>query len=222
MPSVTQPGQSNALPPAGPPYWRSLEELADTPEFRQFLEAEFPSALPAAMTAPSRRRFLQLMGASFALAGLTGCRWPVEKLAPYANRPEGRTPGVPVSYATALERAGVGLGVLATCYDGRPIKLEGNREHPYSWGGADAQTQAQILSLYDPDRSYTPFKVTGADQTESTWEDFDAFASEHWAALRSAGGAGLAVLCEATQSPTVVRLRRELAADPAAAAVVQL
>jgi len=87
---------------SGRAYWRSLDELADTPEFRAFLEAEFPSVAPEILSAPSRRQFLKVMGASMALAGMAGCRWPEQKIAPYASRPMGRTPGVPVQYATAM------------------------------------------------------------------------------------------------------------------------
>ncbi len=96
------------------------------------------------------------MGASLGLAGLatTGCiRLPEEKLAPYAHRPENRTPGTPVSYATAMEIGGVAQGLLVTSFDGRPIKIEGNPSHPLNRGAADMLAQASVLELYDPDRS---------------------------------------------------------------------
>ena len=99
----------------------------------------------------NRREFLTLMGASLGLAGLTGCiRMPEEKLAPYAHRPNNRTPGVPVSYATAMEIGGIAQGLLVTSYDGRPIKIEGNPSHPLNRGAADAIAQASVLELYDP------------------------------------------------------------------------
>ena len=139
----------------GPRYWRSLEQLADTPEFRAGLERQ-PALGAAEALHASRRRFLQTMGASLGLAGLatTGCiRLPEEKLAPYAHRPENRTPGNPVSYATALEIGGVAQGLLVTSFDGRPIKIEGNPSHPLNRGAADMLAQASVLELYDPDRS---------------------------------------------------------------------
>ena len=71
-----------------------------------------------------------------ALAGLTlsGCRrWPEEKLAPYSTNPRGRMPGVPEQYATAMELGGVAQPLLVTSFDGRPIKIEGNPSHPFSW-----------------------------------------------------------------------------------------
>src|SRR5690606_29542416 len=106
----------------------------DSPQFRDLLgragEAIDPDSLGY-----SRRRFLQIMGASLSLAGLTltGCRrWPEEKIAPFAHRPEGRVPGVPEYYATIAQRGGVAHGLLVESYDGRPIKIEGNPDHPFS------------------------------------------------------------------------------------------
>ena len=139
-----------------PTYWRSLEQMADTPEFRAELERQPALGAEEALHA-SRRRFLQTMAASLGLAGLatTGCiRLPEEILAPYAHRPENRTPGNPVSYATAMEIGGVAQGLLVTSYDGRPIKIEGNPSHPLNRGAADFLAQASVLELYDPDRSF--------------------------------------------------------------------
>jgi len=154
-------------PTSQPRYWRSLEQLADTPEFRAGLERQPALGAEEALHA-SRRRFLKTMGASLSLAGLagTGCiRLPEEKLAPYAHRPENRTPGTPVSYATAFEIGGVAQGLLVTSCDGRPTKIEGNPSHPLNGdradmpehlpkhGAADILAQASVLELYDPDRS---------------------------------------------------------------------
>src|SRR5208283_6204817 len=84
----------------------------------------------------------------------SGCiRLPEEKLAPYAHRPENRSPGTPVGYATAMEIGGVAQGLLVTSFDGRPIKIEGNPSHPLNRGAADSLAQASVLELYDPDRS---------------------------------------------------------------------
>src|SRR4051812_44656456 len=98
---------------SGRKYWRSLDELADKPSFREFVEREFP-AHASEWFGGSRRTFLKIMGASMALAGLASCRrWPVENLAPYAHRPAGRMDGEPVHYATAYEVGGMGVGVVA-------------------------------------------------------------------------------------------------------------
>ncbi len=111
-------------------YWRSLAELEETPEFREFLHREFPVAASEFPAGISRRRWLQLMGASLALGGVSGCRWQTEKIAPLAVRPEKRVPGEPQYYATSVELAGAPQHLLVTCLDGRPIKVEGNPEHP--------------------------------------------------------------------------------------------
>ncbi|UCD74323.1 MAG: TAT-variant-translocated molybdopterin oxidoreductase [Phycisphaerales bacterium] len=196
----------------GSAYWRSLDELADTPQFREFLHREFPAGASELLdgSGEGRRNFLKVMGASFLLAGLglTGCRrWPQEKIVPYAKRPEGRTPGVTVRYATCMELGGIATGLLATSYDGRPIKVDGNPQHPGSRGAAGPLAQAGILDLYDPDRSATVRRSGEAVD----WAAFETWAEAHFGELRSAGGGGLAVLCEATASPSPLRLKRRAA-----------
>jgi len=139
----------------GPEYWRSLEELAGSQEFQEFLHREFPHQASEWHDAMDRRRFLQLMGASLALAGVSACsRQPDEKIVPYVRAPrEGMVPGQPLYFATAMPLGGVALGLLAESYMGRPIKIEGNPQHPASLGATDAFAQASVLTLYDPDRS---------------------------------------------------------------------
>ena len=209
MPPMTSQGSDHA-------YWRSLNELADSAEFRAFLDNEF-AAPPEGLTATSRRQFLKLMGASLAMAGMAGCRWPQDYIAPYAGRPQGRSPGVPVHYATTMELGGIGTGLLAKSFDGRPIKLEGNPDHPGSLGGTNAIQQAAVLDLYDPNRSKLPVQATQGGRENRTWDEFDRWAREHFAALRAAGGRGLCVLSEATSSPTTAESKRRfLAAFPQA------
>ena len=101
------------------------------------------------------------MGASFALAGVAGCEAKKQELLPFAHRPEGRVPGKPQRYATAMDLSGHAIGLLVTCVDGRPIKIEGNPLHPQSLGASHALAQASLLSLYDPDRSQNPIERTG-------------------------------------------------------------
>jgi MoCo/4Fe-4S cofactor protein with predicted Tat translocation signal len=197
-------------PQTGKAYWRSLDELADTPAFRAFVEREFPNHAGALLTGPSRRQFLKVMGASFAFAGLTACRWPAEKIVPYAHRPEGRTPGVPVRFATAIERRGVAQSVLVSSYDGRPVKVEGNPLDPINAGSSDAQLQAAILEMYDPDRGQLIVRREQHQRITQDQESFLAFARPHFAALRAKKGAGLAILSEATSSLTVAAMRRRL------------
>ena len=193
----------------GRAYWRSLEEQADTPEFRERLEREFPTALPETWEPGSRRQFLKLMGASLALTGVVGCnpnnptwpRWKPAKILPYAFRPEGWKPGSPQHFATSFEIGGVARALLAKSYDGRPIKIEGNPEHPASLGGADALSQASILGLYDPDRSRGPARFEGGAETDASWGEFLE------AAMPALSGGKVAVLSEASSSPSLLQAR---------------
>src|SRR5436309_413881 len=117
----------------GQQYWRSLEELADTPGFREILEDEFPQQSRPLRTAVDRRQFLMLTGASLALAGLSGCRvLPQKKIVPYVEQPEDMIPGKPMFYATSFPLSGYAMGVLVTSHEGRPTKFEGNPDHPAS------------------------------------------------------------------------------------------
>jgi len=183
-------------------YWRSLEELGDKPEFRQFLEGEFPAEAEVPTDAVSRRRFLQLMGASVAMAGVVGCRWPEETIVPFASRPEGVDPGIPRGFATAMELGGEMRPLVVTSYDGRPIKVEGNAEHPLSLGSADHFAQALVLELFDPDRSRRVVQRGPGGERKRSRHDFEVFAADRFAALRASEGSGLAFLVERSSSPT--------------------
>ncbi|MBM44112.1 MAG: molybdopterin oxidoreductase [Phycisphaerae bacterium] len=197
---------------SGRSYWRSLDELADTPEFKTFMHREFPAGASELME-DDRRSFLKIMGASIALAGvgLTGCRrWPEQMVLPYAERPEGSAPGMADAYATIMELGGVATGTLVTSYNGRPTKIEGNPDHPGSHGATTRYMQASILDLYDPDRSRTP-KIAGEEKrTSATWDEWDSFSATHFDALRSSGGAGFWILSEATRSPSIEAQQAEL------------
>ena len=185
----------------GRDYWRGLEELADTPEFQAFLHREFPRQASEWTPGMSRRNFLQLMGASLALAGLTACaNQPDEKIVPYVQAPEDTVPGQSLFFATAMGLGGYAMGLLAQSQDNRPTKLEGNPDHPASLGATDALAQASILTLYDPDRAQT---VTHAGAA-SSWEEFLVELQTQLAQQTSSGGAGLRILTESITSPTLV------------------
>jgi MoCo/4Fe-4S cofactor protein with predicted Tat translocation signal len=192
----------------GKEYWRSLDELAETPEFRTLVENEFPGLAEELLSPRTRRAFLKIMGASLGVAGLASCRWPKELILPFADRPAGRTPGVPQQYATAMELGGAANGLLVTSFDGRPVKIEGNPLHPTGRGTATALEQAVLLELYDPDRSAQPIRRERGQQIAQSWDEFIAFAGPHLAALRAVRGKGLAVLSEESSSPSLDRLRR--------------
>ena len=191
-------------------YWRSLNQLENSPEFAEFLHREFPAAASEFPEGVSRRRWLQLMGASLALAGIGGCRWETEKIAEFAARPDGRIPGEPQSYATSIELAGMPRHLLVTCFDGRPIKLEGNPDHPESRGGTDVFAQAATLELYDPDRSGQVRQRRQGQTFNKDWADLDTLWDEWTASWKQSGGDGLAVLVQPTSSLTVHNLLEKL------------
>ncbi len=156
-------------PPIGKKQWRALEELANTPEFQELLEREFPRGASEWTDPVTRRKFLMLMGASLALSGITGCspQAPVGQILPYAKQPEQMVPGKPLQFATAFTLRGYATGILVKSHEGRPTKVEGNPDHPASLGATDSFAQAAILGLYDPDRSQA---VTYRGQPRS-WSD---------------------------------------------------
>ena len=192
----------------GPSYWRSLEDLAATPQFEEMLHREFPRQAAEWDGQVDRRKFLTLAGASLGLAGLTACsKQPGERIIPYVRQPEELVPGKPLFFATSMPLAGYARGVLAESHMGRPTKLEGNPEHPSSLGGTDLYAQASVLDLYDPDRSQV---VTHLGKI-ATWSAFvDALASRR-STLEALGGEGLRILTGTTTSPTVIRLMAQLA-----------
>ena len=146
----------DAAEKTGPEYWRSLEELAGTRDFKEALHREFPKGASEWLDSVSRRGFLKVMGASLGLAGMTGCvRLPLEPIVPYVRQPEGVIPGRPMYYATASTLGGYASPLLVESHLGRPTKIEGNDLHPASLGGTDIFAQASLLGLYDPDRSQT-------------------------------------------------------------------
>src|SRR5947209_3151430 len=210
-------------------YWRSVGELSDTPEFREWLQREFPSGADQLNGDEwSRRSFLKLMGASMALAGLglTSCRRPEAHLLPFSKSVEWSIPGKALYYATAMPRRNGALPLVVATVDGRPIKIEGNPHHPASGGGTDAFAQASILDLYDPARSKRFFESLaqksdhnrkggrmpkGPGKWVSETRDRAAF-EKYLEQLRPqiGDGSGLAFLVEETHSPTRERLRTEL------------
>jgi MoCo/4Fe-4S cofactor protein with predicted Tat translocation signal len=196
-------------PKTGRRYWRSLGEYSNSPEFRKWLEREFPAGI-AELNGDewSRRDFLKLMAASMALAGvgLTSCRKPEMHLVPFTKNVEWTIPGKFLYYATAMPRRTGGIPLVATTVDGRLIKLEGNPLHPASAGATDTFVQASVLDLYDPTRS----KRFVHKDKRSTREDFETFLGELRKTLLSDHGDGLAFLVEETNSPTRERLRTEL------------
>ncbi|MEM7306342.1 MAG: TAT-variant-translocated molybdopterin oxidoreductase, partial [Planctomycetota bacterium] len=199
------------------PLWRTLRERADDPRFRALLRREFPGVDPDRLEGVDRRRFLQLLGASMALATATGCRWEEERILSLNRRPEGLVPGATRSLSTAFRVDDEVYGIRVTTYDGRPIKVEGNPEHPLSLGATDARAQASILSLYDPDRRTGVMRPGTEGKAQASWRSFEQAFDQRLARNRVDGGRGLALLTEVSTSPTLARLERRFrAAFPAA------
>ena len=183
----------------GPEYWRSLEELAGSPEFREMMHREFPKGASEWLDAVSRRGFLQLMGASLAMAGMTGCtKMPVEEIVPYVRQPEQVIPGRPQFYATAFTLSGYANPLLVESHLGRPTKIEGNPLHPASLGGTDIFAQASILGMYDPDRLQA---VTHLGDVDS-WASFNNAIRGPLAIQKALSGAGIRILTPTISSPT--------------------
>ena len=195
-------------PVSGRAYWRSLDELAQTPEFRQWLEREFPEGASEWTDPVSRRHFTKIMSASFLLAGLGlaggGCRRPVENLEPFSKMPENYIHGLPQFYATAMPTQTSAIPLVAKSNDGRPTKLEGNSLHPDSNGGTDRFAQASILNLYDPDRA-ARFTSNGSNASVEGAFDFLAQLSRQ---AQNNGGQGLSFLLERNNSPSRLRLQK--------------
>ncbi len=156
-------------PATGRRYWRSLDELADTPEFKEWMHREFPQGA-SELDGQNRRHFLKIMAASFAFAGVAtlggGCRRPEEKLEPFGQQPADYVYGEPQYFATAMPTRTGAIPLVVKSYEGRPIKIEGNALFPGGNGGTDRYAQASILDLYDPDR-VKQFKKRGSRQTGS-------------------------------------------------------
>src|SRR5579884_438452 len=186
----------------GKKYWRSLEELADTEAFQELVRREFPAQADVWPDALSRRRFLTLMGASLALAGVAGCSTrPAASvdIRPYVRAPEEVIPGKPLFYATTMTLGGCGVGLLVESHLGRPTKVEGNPDHPASLGATSPLHQASVLTLYDPDRSQSVRRLG----QPSSWDDaLDALRgalTKQWYDF----GTGVRLLTETVTSPTL-------------------
>ncbi|WP_435007019.1 TAT-variant-translocated molybdopterin oxidoreductase [Tundrisphaera lichenicola] len=199
---------------SGAEYWRSLEELAGTERFQHFLHREFPENATELANPESRRTFLKVMGASLALAGVSGCaiRTP-EKIVSWAKSPEQVVPGRPQFFATSMTSSGLGTGLVVESHSGRPTKIEGNPDHPASLGSTDLFAQAETLNLYDPDRS----KVVLHEGQVGTWDDFLGAIGRETTRLKGTKGAGLRILTEAVGSPSLAgQIKQVLAAFPEA------
>jgi molybdopterin-containing oxidoreductase family iron-sulfur binding subunit len=200
----------------GKRYWRSVDELADTPEFQAAVEREFSGSAQEWVDPVSRRGFMKLMGASLALAGLAGCtKQPDEPIYPYVKAPEDLILGKPMYFATAHPFATGAVPLLVKSDQFRPIKIDGNPEHPYNQGSSDPFTQATLLDLYDPDRSQ---HVTYRGENRE-WAEFAVELRNKVASTKD--GAGIYFLSSTITSPTLARQWKAVQAAYPKATLVQ-
>ena len=190
----------------GPKYWRSLDELADTPGFREHLAREFPEGA-SSMDGVDRRQFMRLMAASFALGGLglAGCRRPEANILPYGKSVEFTVPGLPLYFATAMPLRKSAIPLLAETHQGRPTKVEGNPSYLPHGGASSLLAQASVLDLYDPERATTHTKGA-ATLSNAQVSDILAAINKTYAG----SGEGLAFLADESASPTRARLVAKL------------
>src|SRR5882724_8975804 len=219
-PPATQGGTDST---SAKQYWRSLEELADLPVFEEFVQREFPQAAEEWNDPFERRTFLKLMGASLALAGLSGCViQPPEKIVPYVKQPEEEVPGRGLYFATAFSLGGIATPLLARSNEGRPTKLEGNPDHPNNRNGdpndtgssaTDIFSQASILTLYDPDRSQTPMYRGETRPWTQFIAELRGLIQKEGDGLKAKKGAGLRFLTETITSPSLAAQMKSVLTD---------
>ncbi|HEU4659772.1 MAG TPA: 4Fe-4S dicluster domain-containing protein [Pseudolabrys sp.] len=170
-----------------------------------------PPVMPKQKAAPlngaglDRRAALKLLASGMAMS-LASCGKPPEEIVPYVDQPERLVPGIPLKFATALDMAGYGRGVIVTSVEGRPIKVEGNPRHPASLGATDVFAEASVLSLYDPDRSKAPRGPKGI----ASWDAFGDALRTQMEKETKRQGAGLRLVSGRLTSPTLLRQIDEL------------
>ncbi|HEY6943669.1 MAG TPA: TAT-variant-translocated molybdopterin oxidoreductase [Candidatus Acidoferrum sp.] len=181
-------------------HWKSWDEGHGASQLVQISRDEFHEQLDQPAEQFSRRSFLKAAGFASVVAAVgAGCSHaPVEKAIPYLIQPEEIVPGVSYFYATTCGGCSAGCGVLAKNRDGRPIKLEGNPEHPVSHGGLCAIGQASLLGLYDSHR----LKEPRLDGKAASWEEVDRQITSQLAAIRKSGSP-VRVLSGTISSPTL-------------------
>jgi MoCo/4Fe-4S cofactor protein with predicted Tat translocation signal len=197
-------------------YWRSLDELAESPVFEEFVRREFPQQAEEWNDPVERRTFLKVMGASLALAGLSGCViQPPEKVIPYVKQPEEIVPGQGLFFATAYSLSGIATPLLVRSNEGRPTKVEGNPDHPSNPGATatDIFAQASILTLYDPDRSQTPLYRGDTRPWTQFVGEIRGLLEKEGDGLKARRGAGLRFLTETITSPSLAAQMNQVVAD---------
>ena len=210
MPDMKDESQNSKLTnPPDPNYWRSFEELYQNKEVLDARHHEFKEGVtdgfdPSGMSVVSRRKFLALLGASAALAG-TACTDYRDKgeIVPYNEKPEEIILGRPNFYASTCTSCANTCGILIKTREGRPIKVDGNPDHPVSKGKTCAKGQASILNLYDPERLNEPLRKRNNILNNTNWKSVD---DDIIAALSLAGSKEIAIVTNSITSPTALKV----------------
>src|SRR5574341_607144 len=175
-------------------HWKSLEEYRDDADLAEQAKDEFPAPLEPGV---SRRTFIELAGLAAAAVALQSCKTPEQKIIPYVKQPVELTPGVANWYATTCGGCSAACGALARVCDGRPVKLEGNPEHPLSGGGLCAAAHAEIFNLYYAERLRQPL----SKGKTANWDEIDGQVGRQLATIRQSGGKAR-LLTPSINSPT--------------------
>ena len=198
-----------------PIYWKSLRAPGDekpdsSSEAHEFLDGVTDDVSLSEMSAMSRKQFLALLAASAAFTA-TGCSNYRDKgeIVPYTKKPEEVTPGIPNYYASTCAGCSQACGILIKTREGRPIKIDGNPDHPINRGKICAKGQASILNLYDPYRLRNP-KVGDAFRTrgEASWKQIDEEIIRNLTGADQRGKE-IAIVTRGIHSPTTKKLLDE-------------
>ena len=193
------PTQPEAVESTGPQYWRSLDELVEKPEFKQWLHREFPEGASES-EGVNRRHFLKIMAASFGVAGMgaAGCRRPEQYILPYSKQPEGSIPGIPVYYTTSFPDAKDNLPLVVETHQHRPTHVEGNKDFEPYGGSLSRFASASVLNLYDPDRMTSAYEGTRRISRQRVKDMIAGLTAK----FGPTNGQGMAILAEPSSSPS--------------------
>ena len=204
-------------PSKGQFYWKSMKEFHNDPAAAERKASEFMAGVTddfklSSLSGISRRKFLALLTASASFAAASCTSYPSKgEVIPYNKEPVGVIPGVANYYASTCTGCKHACGILVKTREGRPIKINGNEEHPVNLGKICARGQASIMNLYDPERIRQPQKKTGGRFSDSSWADANSAIISALSAAAS-GGKEIAVVMRTLLSTTMKELFNDFAA----------
>lgn len=198
-------------------YWKGLEELNQSEDFVKSAKSEFSDVLPEDSEAAGtyRRDFLKMMGFGVAAASLAACESPVRKAIPYLIKPEEVDPSVPNWYASTYADGGDYCSIVVKTREGRPVKIEGNKNSSVSQGGISARVAASVLSLYDKER----YRSALSGGNAISWEQLDQEVSAKLAEVASSGKS-IRIVANTIVSPSLNQALNEFTSKYANSKVV--